>query len=190
MINQKGIEKATKDLIIALGLNLKDPNLIDTPKRIARMYKEILAGLLDDGKEAEKLLSKVFPSNNDQMIIVKNIKAYSMCPHHFLPVDCTIHIGYIPKGKVLGLSKLARVAELYAKRPILQEDLAEEIAFSIEKYVKPLGVMVVIEGQHYCMVMRGVKKRESTTVTSCVKGCFRNPKERAREEFLKLVYRK
>jgi len=190
MIDQKKVELATFDLICALGLDPDDPNLVDTPKRVARAYKEIFAGLLDDGKEAKKLLSRCFPSDNDQMIIVKNIKAYSMCPHHFLPVDCTIHIGYVPKGKVLGLSKLARVAELYAKRPILQEDLAEQIASSIEKHLKPAGVMVVIEGQHYCMIMRGVKKRESVTITSCVKGCFRDPKEHARDEFLKLVYQK
>lgn len=188
MINKKAVEKATLDLIVGLGLDPNDPNLIDSPKRIAKAYTETLAGLNQDGEEAEKLLSRTFPSTNDQMIIVKDIKVYSMCPHHFLPVDCTIHVGYVPKEKVLGLSKLARVAELYARQPTLQEDLAENIASSIEKYLKPQGAMVVVEGQHYCMVMRGVKKRESTTITSCVKGVFRDPTEQARDEFLKLVY--
>ena len=190
MIDKIKVELAMFDLICALGLDPNDPNLKDTPKRVAKSYKEILSGLLDDGGEAKKLMSRCFPSKNDQMIIVKDIKVYSMCPHHFLPVDCTIHIGYVPKGKVLGLSKLARVAELYAQRPALQEDLAENIASAIKKYLKPQGVMVVVEGKHYCMIMRGVEKRESITITSCVKGCFRNPKEKARDEFLKLVYQK
>ena len=121
------------------------------------------------------------------MVIIKDIHTYSMCPHHLLPVEMIIHVGYVPKGKVLGLSKIPRLVELYARRPVLQEQLAVDIADSMMYYLKPLGVAVVIKGRHYCMIMRGVQKRESWTITSCVRGVFRDPKEKARDEFLKLI---
>jgi len=187
MIKEASIETAITNIIDALGLDRNDPNLIGTPKRVAKAYKEIFAGLEDTEAKANTILSRTFPSNNNQMVIVDNIKVYSMCPHHLLPVECTIHIGYVPDGMVIGLSKLARIAELYASQPILQEDLAEKIASSISEKLKPRGVMVVIIGKHYCMVMRGVNKRESATTTSYVEGCFRDPSEGSREEFLRLI---
>lgn len=190
MINQKGIEKATKDLLKALGLNLKDPNFTETPQRVGRSYKEILHGLEDIKVEVEKLFSKSFPSENDEMVIIKNIVTYSMCPHHLLPVEMTVHVGYVPRNKVLGLSKIPRLVDLYARRPVLQEDLAVDITDSLMYHLKPQGAMAVIEARHFCMVMRGVKARESQAITSCVRGVFRDPKEQAREEFLKLINQK
>ena len=187
MINKKGIEKATKDLLIALGVNLKDANFLETPQRMGRAYEEIFHGLNDIKGEEEKLFKKAFPSDNDEMVIIKDIHCYSMCPHHLLPVEMILHIGYIPKGKVIGLSKIPRLAELYAKRPVLQEQLAVDIADSMMYHLKPLGVAVVIQGRHYCMIMRGVQKRETWTITSCVRGVFRDPNEKARDEFLKLI---
>ena len=187
MIKEASIEIAITNIIDALGLDRNDPNLRDTPKRAARAYKEIFAGLEDTEAKANTILSRTFPSNNNQMVVVDNIKEYSMCPHHFLPVECTVHIGYVPNGTVIGLSKLARIAELYASQPILQEDLAEKIASSISDKLKPRGVMVVIVGKHFCMAMRGVHKREATTTTSYVEGCFRDPSEGSRDEFLRLI---
>ena len=188
MINQKGVEVATKNLLIALGVDLEDPNFKDTPARVGRSYNQILGGLNDDnGKASEAILSRTFPSDNDQMVVVKDIKTFSMCPHHLLPVEVTAHVAYVPNGKVLGLSKLARAVELFARQPMLQEDLANNIATAIQKHLNPLGVGVVIEGKHFCMVMRGVEKRESMTITSKMVGCFRNPEEKARDEFLAFI---
>jgi GTP cyclohydrolase I len=187
MINKKGVEKATKDLLISLGLDLKDPNFLETPQRIGRAYEEIFHGLNDLGEEEDKLFKKSFPSDNDEMVIIKDIHAYSMCPHHLLPVEMIVHVGYVPRGKVIGLSKIPRLVELYAKRPVLQEQLAVDIADSMMYHLKPLGVGVVIKGRHYCMIMRGIQKRESWTITSCVRGVFRDPAEKARDEFLKLI---
>jgi GTP cyclohydrolase I len=187
MINIKGVEKATKDLLKALGVDIKDVNFLETPQRVARSYQEIFHGLNDIKDEEEKLLKKAFPSDNDEMVIIKDIHVFSMCPHHLLPVEMIVHVGYVPKGKVIGLSKIPRIVDLYAKRPVLQEQLAVDIADSLMYHLKPLGAAVVIQGRHYCMIMRGTQKRESWTITSCVRGVFRDPNEKARDEFLKLI---
>lgn len=187
MIKAKGVEKATKDLLKALGVDLKDENFKETPQRVARAYEEIFHGLNNIKEEEQKLFKKAFSSDNDEMVIIKEIHAYSVCPHHLLPVEMVLHVGYIPNGKVIGLSKIPRLVELYARRPVLQEQLAVDIAESMMKHLKPLGVAVVIKGRHYCMIMRGVQKRETWTITSCVRGVFRDPKEKARDEFLKLI---
>lgn len=187
MIDTIGIERATRDLLIALGVDYKDANFRETPQRMGRAYNEIFHGLNDIKAEEKKLFSKAFPSDNDEMVIIKDIHIFSMCPHHLLPVEMIIHAGYIPKGKVIGLSKIPRLIELYAKRPVLQEQLVVDIADSLMKHLKPLGVAIVVQGRHYCMIMRGTQKRETWTITSCVRGIFRNPKEKAKEEFLKLI---
>ncbi|MFA5460080.1 MAG: GTP cyclohydrolase I FolE [Candidatus Paceibacterota bacterium] len=187
MINTKKVEQATTDLLLALGVDINDANFKGTPERMGRAYNEIFHGLNDIKEEEEKLFSKSFPSDNDEMVIIKDIHVFSMCPHHLLPVEMIVHIAYIPNGKVIGLSKLPRLIELYAKRPVLQEQLCVDIVDSLMKHLSPLGAAIVIKGRHYCMIMRGIQKREAWTITSCVRGVFRDNKEKAREEFLKLI---
>jgi len=169
------------------GLDLTDVNFKDTPKRVSKMYAEIFAGIKNTDKQVDSILNSSFPSTSEGMIIAKNIRAYSICPHHFLPVDYVVDIGYIPNGKVIGLSKLSRLVELLAKRPILQENLTEEIVNYLQK-LDILGVMVIIRGQHYCMKMRGVKQQNSEIITSAVRGNFKD-NEKTRKEFLDLIRR-
>ncbi|AWZ48124.1 GTP cyclohydrolase I FolE [Clostridiaceae bacterium 14S0207] len=167
MIDKKKIENAVKDIIEAVGEDYSREGLIETPERIARMYEEIFSGLHEDAKEH---LSKTFIVDNDNLVIEKDIHFYSMCEHHFLPFFGNVHIAYIPNGKVVGLSKLARTVEVFAKRPQLQERLTEQIGEALINYLDCKGVMVVVEAEHLCMSMRGVKKPGSTTVTKFVKG--------------------
>lgn len=167
MNNKKKIENAVKDIIEAVGEDYSREGLIETPARIARMYEEIFSGLHEDAKEH---LSKTFTVDNDNLVIEKDIHFYSMCEHHFLPFFGNVHIAYIPNGKVVGLSKLARTVEVFAKRPQLQERLTEQIGEALINYLDCKGVMVVVEAEHLCMSMRGVKKPGSTTVTKFVKG--------------------
>lgn len=166
-MDKKKIEQAVSMIIEAVG---EDPNregLLETPQRVARMYEEIFSGL---GKDAKEHLSKTFEYVNDNIVVVKDIEFFSMCEHHFLPVHGKAHIAYVPNGRVAGLSKLARTVETYAKRPQLQERLNLQVAQAIMDYLQAKAVLVVIEAEHMCMTMRGVKKPGSYTVTSVALG--------------------
>jgi GTP cyclohydrolase I len=184
MINQKRIEKAVKEILLAIGENVSRDGIKETPKRVARMYAEIFAGMgTDPGNEL-----KVFHNeDHEEMIMVKDIPFYSICEHHLVPFIGKAHIVYIPtKGKVTGLSKLVRVIEGFAKRPQVQERLTSEIAETLMARLKPRGVFVIVEAEHLCMSMRGVRKPGTTTVTSAVRGVF-STDEKTRAEALALI---
>ncbi len=171
-------------MLSAIGEDPAREGLIETPRRIAEMYGEIFAGLTYDPREH---LGVVFSVQHDEMVLLRNIPFYSMCEHHFLPFHGEAHVGYIPDGRVVGISKLARVVEGYAKRPQIQEQLTSQIAQAIMETLRPDGVAVVIEAEHLCMTMRGVKKPGSRMVTSAMRGDFRRSAV-TRSEFLSLVH--
>ncbi|MGM7721911.1 GTP cyclohydrolase I FolE [uncultured Metabacillus sp.] len=178
------IELAVKMILEAIGENPEREGLLDTPKRVAKMYAEVFSGLNEDPAEQFKT---IFGEDHEELVLVKDIPFYSMCEHHLVPFYGKAHVAYIPKGgKVTGLSKLARAVEAVAKRPQLQERITSTIADSINKSLDPHGVMVVVEAEHMCMTMRGVKKPGSQTVTSAVRGIFRKD-EAARAEVLSLI---
>lgn len=170
MLDYDKIVKGIELVIEGIGEDKNREGLIETPDRIARMYQEIFSGM---NQTAEDILSKTFTIENDNLVVEKDITFYSMCEHHFLPFYGKVHIAYRPNGKVAGLSKLARTVELYSKKPQLQEKLTEEIAEAIMKYLNAKGVMVIVEAEHLCMTMRGVKKPNSKTVTSSCLGEFK-----------------
>jgi len=177
-MDKKKIIKAVRDILEAVGDNPKRADLLETPKRVAAMYEEILDGIKKDpAKELEVLLSE----GHDEVVLLKDISLYSLCEHHLLPFVGKAHVAYIPQGsRVTGLSKIARVVDTLAKRLQIQERLTTQIADIIMKKLRPKGVMVVIEAEHLCMTMRGVKKPGTVTVTSAVRGIFRtNSKTRA-----------
>ncbi len=170
---------AVRELLIAVGEDPEREGLKDTPDRVARAYAEIFAGL--DRSPAD-LLSTTFDIAHDEMVIVRDIEVYSTCEHHLVPFHGVAHVGYIPArdGKVTGLSKIARLVDLYARRPQVQERLTTQVADALVEVLSPAGVFVVIEAEHLCMSMRGVKKPGTLTVTSAVRGLFRdNPATRA-----------
>ena len=173
------IREGVRLMFEGLGLDPSDPAISDTPARVARMFDEVFAGLL---VEAEDVLDVVFEEGHDELVLVKDIPLASMCEHHLIPFVGRAHVGYIPnvRGQVTGLSKLARVVDLVAKRPNLQERLTTRIADILEKKLEPRGVLVIVEAEHYCMTMRGVRKPGATTVTSAVRGIMRDdPRTRA-----------
>lgn len=175
------IEEAVRMMLDAIGEDPDREGLVDTPKRVARMYAEIFSGLHEDPSEHLKVQ---FSEDHEEMIIVKDIPVYSMCEHHLVPFYGKAHVAYIPRsGKLTGLSKLARVVEGYAKRPQLQERLTSQIADSVMKMLDARGVLVVIEAEHMCMTMRGVKKPGSKTLTSAVRGIFKNSEVTRAEGF-------
>lgn len=171
-------------MLRAIGEDPTRNGLADTPRRIAEMYAEIFEGLWIDPKD---YLQVVFEVAHDEMVILRNIPFYSMCEHHFLPFHGEAHVGYIPDGRVVGISKLARVVEGFARRPQIQEQLTSQIAESIMEVLQPDGVAVVIEAEHLCMTMRGVKKPGSRMVTSAMRGDFKQQSV-TRAEFLSLVH--
>ncbi|WP_071395595.1 GTP cyclohydrolase I FolE [Bacillus tuaregi] len=183
-VNRTQIEEAVRLILEAIG---EDPNregLLDTPKRVAKMYEEVFNGLGQDPKEH---FETIFGEDHEELVLVKDIPFYSMCEHHLVPFFGKAHVAYIPRnGKVTGLSKLARAVEAVAKRPQLQERITSTIADSIYETLEPYGVMVVIEAEHMCMTMRGVKKPGSKTVTSAVRGTFLNDAA-SRAEVLSLI---
>ncbi len=185
MFDKAGIEAAVTSIIKAIGENPEREGLVDTPKRIAEMYAELFMGL---GKNPKEELTVGFEEGHREMIIVRDIPFYSMCEHHLLPFYGVAHVGYIPNvdGRVVGLSKLARVVEIVASRPQLQERMTTEIADSIVEGLKPDGVGVIIQAEHLCMVMRGIKKPGSAIVTSALRGIFRSKAE-TRAEFFSLI---
>ncbi|MBM3250538.1 MAG: GTP cyclohydrolase I FolE [Candidatus Omnitrophica bacterium] len=183
-MNTKKIEKAVKEILGAIGDNPKRKDLLETPKRVAQMYEEVFAGIAQDPEEE---LEVVLDQKHNEIILLKGIPLYSVCEHHLLPFIGRAHIAYIPKnGRVTGLSKLARVVDVLSRRLQVQERLTTQIAEIIMSKLRPLGVMVVIEAEHLCMSMRGVKKPGTLTVTSAVRGIFKE-NEKTRSETLALI---
>lgn len=186
MVDKQKIEKAVYSILEAVGADPKSEALKKTPERVARMYEEILSGMSED-PDAE--LTVFEAKDYDEIVLVKNIPLYSVCEHHLLPFVGKAHVAYVPEsGRVTGLSKIVRVVRMFSRRLQVQERLTEQIATTLMKNLKPQGVMVVIEAEHLCMSMRGVKEPGTTTVTSSVKGIFRSNKA-TREETLALMNR-
>jgi len=168
LVDKNRVENAVKELLYAIGENPEREGLQETPKRVAEMYEEIFCGLSEDPKEVLKCFDEDFC---EEMVVVKDISFHSMCEHHLLPFYGFAHICYIPApGHLLGLSKLARIVELYARRPQLQENMGSQIADLLEREAKAQGVAVVIEAEHMCMSMRGVKKNGSKAITTALRG--------------------
>jgi len=183
-MDKKKIENAVKEILKALGEDLKRKDIKDTPKRVAEMYEEIFSGI---DKDPRKELEVILDQKHDEIILLKNIPLYSVCEHHLIPFIGRAHIAYIPKdGRVTGLSKLARVVDILAKRPQVQERLTTQIADIIMEKLKPQGCMVIIEAEHLCMSMRGIRKPGTLTVTSVVRGIFKE-NEKTRAETLALI---
>ncbi len=180
MVDREKIEQAVKLLLEGIGEDVTREGLAETPSRIARMYEEIYGGM---GKSAEKHLKKTFHVNNNEMIVERDITFYSTCEHHLMPFYGKAHIAYIPDGEVVGISKLARTVEVYAKRPQIQERMTTQIADALMEYLQPKGVMVMLEAEHMCMTMRGIKKPGSQTITMATRGVFEQDKELKRTFF-------
>lgn len=183
MINEEKIKVAVKMILEAIGEDPDREGLIETPDRIARMYSEIFSGLEEDPNEH---LSKTFTVNNDDIVIEKDINFYSMCEHHLLPFYGKALIAYIPNGRVAGLSKLARTVDTFAKRPQIQEKMTGDIAGAIMEFLDAKGVMVILEAEHLCMSMRGIKKPGSKTITCATRGIF-NEDKNLKEEVFNLI---
>lgn len=179
------IEKAVREILEAIGEDPDREGLLATPRRVANMYAEICAGLHEDPDEH---LRTTFEADHDEMVMVRDIPLYSLCEHHLAPFVGKAHVAYIPNddGRVIGLSKVARLIDGYAQRPQVQERLTSQVADALEVSLEPKGVMVVVEAEHLCMSMRGVKKAGSTTVTSAVRGLFRT-NVATREEAMRFV---
>jgi len=183
-VDLKKIERGVKLILEGVGEDPKRPGLKETPQRVARMFSEILGGSREN---PAKQLQTIQSEKHDEMVLIKNIPLYSTCEHHLLPFAGVAHIAYIPKGgRIVGLSKIARVVDIFSRRLQVQERLTKQIADLIMEHLKPLGVMVVIEAEHMCMSMRGAKKPKSLTVTSALRGSFRT-KSATRLEALTLV---
>lgn len=178
------IERAIREVLLAVGEDPDREGLRETPARVARMYADMFSGLHDDPRTH---LKKVFTEQYDEIVLVRDIRFQSMCEHHLLPFMGQAHIAYIPKGKVLGLSKLARVVESVARRPQVQERLTEQVANLMVEELGPKGVAVVVEAEHTCMTIRGVRKPGSRCVTSAMKGLFRTNVS-SRAEVMQLIY--
>lgn len=171
LVDRKKVEEAIKLLLEGIGEDTEREGLKETPLRIAKMCEEIYGGL---DQEADEHLLKQFQVENNEMVIEKDITFYSMCEHHLLPFYGKAHIAYIPNGKVTGLSKLARTVEVYAKRPQIQERMTVQIADALERVLNPKGIMVMLEAEHTCMTMRGIKKPGTKTVTTVTRGDFKD----------------
>lgn len=174
MIDHEKVKEGVRLLLEGIGEDVTREGLVETPDRIARMYEEIYGGMEEDASEH---LKKRFHVDNDAMVLEKDITFYSTCEHHLLPFYGKAHIAYIPNGEVVGLSKLARTVEVFARRLQLQEQLTGQIADALEKELNPKGVMVMIEAEHMCMTMRGIKKPGSQTVTIVKRGIYENNQE-------------
>ncbi|HEU0087576.1 MAG TPA: GTP cyclohydrolase I FolE [Pseudonocardiaceae bacterium] len=179
---------AVRELLIACGEDPERPGLRDTPARVARAYQEMFAGLFVD---PDLVLERTFDEGHDELVLVRDIPMYSQCEHHLVPFHGMAHVGYIPnaQGRVTGLSKLARLVDLYAKRPQVQERLTSQIADALVRRLEPRGVIVVIEAEHLCMAMRGIRKPGSITTTSAVRGMFKSSAS-SRSEALELMMRR
>jgi GTP cyclohydrolase IA len=186
--NQERAEAAIRELLFAIGEDPDRDGLLDTPARVARAYREMFAGLYTD---PDSVLNTMFDEEHDEMVIVKEIPLYSTCEHHLVSFHGVAHVGYIPgkDGRVTGLSKIARLVDLYAKRPQVQERLTSQIADALMNKLDPCGVIVVVEAEHLCMAMRGVRKPGAVTTTSAVRGQFKTSAA-SRAEALDLILRK
>ncbi|MER7173774.1 MULTISPECIES: GTP cyclohydrolase I FolE [Streptomyces] len=176
--DEKRAENAVRELLIAVGEDPDREGLLETPARVARAYREIFAGLW---QKPEDVLTTTFDIGHDEMVLVKDIEVMSSCEHHLVPFHGVAHVGYIPStdGKITGLSKLARLVDVFARRPQVQERLTTQIADSLMEILEPRGVIVVVECEHMCMTMRGVRKPGAKTLTSAVRGQLRDPATRA-----------
>ena len=182
-LDKSAIRHAVRDIIRGVGEDPDREGLRETPRRVADMYAEVFSGLLQDPAD---VLRVGFEEGHQELVLVKDIPFYSMCEHHFLPFHGVAHIGYIPNGRVVGLSKLARALEILARRPQLQERLTSQLADAIMSALEPSGVAVVVNAEHLCMTMRGVRKPGSKTVTSAVRGVFQRSAS-TRAEFMTLI---
>jgi GTP cyclohydrolase I len=185
MIDQAKIEQAVTSIIEAIGEDPKREGLVGTPQRIAEMYAELFSGLGEDPKQE---LTVGFEEGHREMVVIKDIPFYSMCEHHLLPFYGVAHVGYIPnaEGRIVGISKLARVVETIARRPQVQERMTTEIADAVLDGIKADGVAVVVQAEHLCMIMRGIKKPGTNVITSAIRGAFRR-KPASRAEFFSLI---
>ncbi|MBV9290850.1 MAG: GTP cyclohydrolase I FolE [Frankiales bacterium] len=185
VVDQERIASAVREILLAIGEDPERDGLRDTPARVARMYDEVFAGM---HVNPCSVLTTVFDADHDEMVLVKDIAVSSTCEHHLVPWVGTAHVGYIPneKGQITGLSKLARVVDLYAKRPQVQERLTTQVADAVESCLQPRGVIVVVEAEHLCMSIRGVRKPGAKTVTSAVRGLFRDSQP-TRAEAMSLI---
>jgi GTP cyclohydrolase I len=183
-IDQDRIQRAVREILLAVGENPDREGLRETPERVARMYAEMFAGLTQEPKE---LLRKTFTQKYDEMVLVKDIAFESMCEHHLLPFLGKAHIAYLPKGRIVGLSKLARVVEVLAHRPQVQERMTEQLADLVMSQLDARGVAVILEASHTCMTMRGIRKCSSICTTSAMRGTFAE-KESTRAELMSLIY--
>ena len=183
-LTSASLPELARELLVRLGENPDREGLARTPERVARAFRYLTKGYQEDPNEILK--DALFSVEYDEMVIVKDIEMFSLCEHHMLPFFGKVHIAYIPKGKVIGLSKVARLVEVFARRLQVQERLTVEIADTIQRVIQPLGVGVVIEARHLCMMMRGVEKQHSATVTSSMLGAFRA--QQTRQEFLSLIH--
>ena len=178
------MEQYYKNLLKYIGEDTQREGLKDTPKRAAKAFEYLTKGYKDNINTIVN--SAIFESDNDEMIIVKDIEMYSLCEHHLLPFFGKCHVGYLPKGKIIGLSKVARIVDVFARRLQVQENMTKQIAEAILKYTGARGVGVVVEAKHLCMMMRGVEKQNSSMITSCMLGAFRRESS-TRSEFLSLI---
>jgi len=185
VVDTDRIARAVREILLAIGEDPDRDGLRETPARVARMYDEVFAGI---GNHPESALTTVFDADHDEMVVVRDINLSSTCEHHLVPWIGVAHIGYIPNdsGQITGLSKLARLVDLYAKRPQVQERLTSQVADALEDNLKPRGVIVVVEAEHLCMTIRGVKKPGARTVTSAVRGQFRDSAS-TRSEAMSLI---
>lgn len=183
-IDHHRIEEAVREILLAVGENPNREGLRDTPARVARMYAELFSGL---NAEPRELLQKTFTQKYDEMVLVKDIGFESICEHHLLPFIGKAHIGYLPNGKIVGLSKLARVVEVLARRPQIQERMAEQLADLIMSELDARGVGVILEATHTCMTIRGIRKPASICTTSAMRGSFQTSQS-TRSEFMALIY--
>ncbi|MBW3536149.1 MAG: GTP cyclohydrolase I FolE [Actinobacteria bacterium] len=185
-VDQARIEKAVREILEAIGEDPFRDGLVRTPERVAAMYAEVFAGI---GQDPLEILNVSFDADHDEMVMVKDIPTQSLCEHHLSPWIGVAHVAYIPNadGRITGLSKLARLVDIYARRPQVQERLTTEVADALEKHLEPRGVLVVVEAEHLCMSMRGVRKSGTTTVTSAVRGLFRDD-SRTRAEAMAFIH--
>jgi len=177
-VDQPRVAAAVRELLVAIGDDPDREGLRDTPARVARAYAEMFVGI---DQSPDEVLATTFDIAHDELVLVKDIEVWSICEHHLVPFTGVAHVGYIPavEGRITGLSKLARLVDVFAKRPQVQERLTTQVADALVEHLRPRGVIVVIECEHLCMTMRGVRKPGSKTVTSAVRGALRNPATRA-----------
>ncbi|MEM9353967.1 MAG: GTP cyclohydrolase I FolE [Planctomycetota bacterium] len=185
-VDHAAIEDAVRTILTAVGEDVDRPGLEDTPKRVAKMYAEMFSGL---HQKPERHLKVTFPEAYDELVLVRDITFNSMCEHHLLPFSGVAHVAYLPNGRVTGLSKLARVVDEVARRPQVQERLTQTVADMVEEHLESAGVAVVVEAEHSCMTIRGVRKPGALTVTSALRGVFRN-EIASRAEVMALINKK